>query len=238
MGISNFVTFLENTSDYRRAHRESGTGMITLISDGVPVGTTTAGGDGNWTIVVPADAITGAVSSRAADASGTVTQESEPIQLGPRPPSLSISGEVGVDPGSGESILPLAPGPFTWTGRAEPGTRIEMLIDGLRVGTADVDESGAWALPVNMPAGDYSLQLNSLDLSGNLLAATPLVRVVVGDGAPTTEPGPTAVTGTLDSVLASRPEEFSTLLSVSANRATGSPATRSRSVSVHAFWIT
>jgi uncharacterized surface protein with fasciclin (FAS1) repeats len=177
---------------------------VTITANGTPVGTATADEAGNWTIAVPADAVTGDVTLQTTDAAGNVTFESEPIALGSRPPSVNPPGEVQTDPTTGEPVMPVQAGGFTWTGRAEPGARVEMFIDGVSAGVTDVDAEGQWSLAVDLPPGSHTIQLNALASSGELLAEGPAFTVVAGEGvtvaevtpapAPTEMPTPEAPT--------------------------------------------
>ena len=45
---------------------------------------------------------------------------------------------------------------------------------------AVVDESGNWSLPLDLPPGDHTVQFNSLDAAGVLLAAGQALTVSAG----------------------------------------------------------
>lgn len=198
---------------------------ITLTNNGAPVGTTTADEAGNWSITVPADGVTGDVQVQATDAAGNVTQQSQPIKLGPPPPVLTPSETVVVDPETGAVVLPSQPGGLTLSGRGQPGTQVELLVDDVRGGLAVVDAAGVWSMPLSPADGVYTLQLNTLDPGGNLLAAGQAFTAAVGAAvsvAPTPDGGetqpPAEATAappeqTIAELLAGR-AEFSTLLSV------------------------
>lgn len=198
---------------------------ITLTNNGAAVGTTTADEAGNWSITVPAEGVTGDVQVQATDAAGNVTQQSQPIKLGPPPPVLAPSETLVVDPETGAVALPSQPGGLTLSGRGEPGTQVELLVDDVRGGLAVVDAAGAWSMPLAPADGVYTLQLNTLDPGGNLLAAGQAFTATVGtavSAAPTpgsgeTQPPAEATAApteqTIAELLAGR-AEFSTLLSV------------------------
>jgi hypothetical protein len=171
---------------------------VTIISDGAAVGTATVDEAGNWTIAVPADAISGDVSTQVTDAAGNVTFESEPISLGPQPPRINPPSELQVDPATGEAVMPIQGGGFTWTGQGAPGSQVVMIIDGARAGVADVDAEGGWSLAVDLPPGSHTIQLNSLASSGEVLAEGTPFTVVAGEEAAVAQstpgPEPTEVT--------------------------------------------
>jgi uncharacterized surface protein with fasciclin (FAS1) repeats len=169
---------------------------VTITSNGTTVGTATADEAGNWTIAVPAEAVTGDVSLQTTDAAGNVTFETGAISLESRPPSISPPGELQVDPATGEAVMPIQAGSFTWTGQGEPGTRVEVIVDGVSIGAADVDDAGQWSLATELPAGSHSVQLNSLSSSGEVLAEGTPFTVVAREGPAVAEstpaPEPTA----------------------------------------------
>lgn len=190
---------------------------VALTANGVVVGTATADETGNFAIPVAADAISGDVQLQTTDAAGNVTQQSEPLKLNARPPTLGATADMGVDAESGAVVLPARPEGLTLSGQGEPGTQVELLVNGARAGVAEVDVAGAWSLPLVLADGAYTVQLNTLDPGGNLLAgATPLTVVVGAAAIPaqtTATPGADTSALTIADLLISRPE-FSTLLSV------------------------
>ncbi len=201
-------------------------GATVILSSGDAVlGTTVADVAGAWSLAVPAASTPGEVQMQATDPTGAVIAQSEPLKLGAQPPSLEPPGQVVTDPNTGAATLPVAPGASTWAGQAEPGTAVELLVNGQSAGRAVVDATGRWVLPIDLPAGTYSLQLNLLDPSGNVLVASAPFAVVAGTGEGAEGAGPTpdataaattppvAPAGTLAELLAGRPE-FSTLFSV------------------------
>lgn len=198
---------------------------VTLSSGDAVLGTTVADSSGAWALTVPASAVAGEAQMQATDAGGAIVAQPPPLKLGLQPPSLDPPAELVTDPTTGTVTVPVSPGATTWAGQAEPGTSVELMVNGQSAGRATVDADGRWSLPVDLPAGSYTLQLNLLDPSGNVLAASAPFPVVAGTGeavaegtaAPETTgeatPPPPAVEGTIADLLAGRPE-FSTLVSV------------------------
>ena len=193
-----------------------------VVVNGEVVGSATADETGNFVVEVPADAITGDVQLQTTDETGAVVQQSEPLKLNSRPPSLAPSADLQVAE-SGAAMLPSRPEGLTLGGRGEPGTQVELLVNGARNAVAAVDAGGVWSMPVALPDGTYTFQFNTLDPGGNLLSSATPLTVAVGEAAAalgTTPPaeGATAVptedgNQTIADSLAGRPE-FSTLLSV------------------------
>ncbi len=195
---------------------------VSLSSGDAVLGTALADATGAWSLAVPA--AVGEVQMHVTDATGALIGQSEPLKLGAQPPRLDPPGNLVTDPSTGAVTVPVSPGPTTWAGQAEPGTAVELLVNGQSAGRAIVDAGGRWSLSIDLPAGSYNLQLNLLDPSGNLLAASGPFAVVAGDtvvseaGTPApdaTSEATTPVTGyaTIADLLAGQPE-FSTLLSV------------------------
>lgn len=187
---------------------------INVVSGGAVVGTTTADETGNFSIEVPAAAISGEVQLQTTDATGVVVQQSEPLKLNSRPPSLAPSADMQVDLDSGALILPSRPEGLTLSGQGEPGTQVELLVDGARNALAVVDVGGVWSMPLALPDGAHTFQFNTLDPGGNLLSSAIPVTVVVG-APPAEATGTPTEDGnqTIAEVMAGRPE-FSSLLSV------------------------
>ena len=193
---------------------------VTITSNGTVVGTGTADEAGNFVIPVGAEAIVGDVVLQTTGTDGTITQQSDPLKLGARPPSLDPSADVTADPDSAAVIVPVQPDGLALSGRGEPGTQVELLVDGQSAGSAVVDVDGRWTASLPLAAGPHTLQLNTLDPGGNLLSSATPITLTVGDVAvatsePATPTGGAAETSdqTIAALLAARPE-FSTLASI------------------------
>lgn len=205
---------------------------VNIVVNGAVVGSASADESGNFVVEVPADAVAGDVQLQATDATGAVTQQSDPMKLNSRPPSLSPSADVQVEPNSGAVVLPSRPEGLLLSGRGEPGTQVQLQVNGAPGGSAMVDATGAWSLPLALPDGIYTLQFNTLDPGGSLLSSATPLTVAVGEvaagtvaastpAAEATAPAAEAATAvpaegsdqTLADVLTGRPE-FSTLVSV------------------------
>ncbi len=150
---------------------------VAVLSDGAALGTTTADVVGAWSLNVPASAVTGDVIIESIDAVGATTRL--PVPLGPRPPAIAAPGELSSGPDGGV-LLVVPVGVIGWTGQSAPGTQVEALVDGQEAGVAVVDESGNWSLPLDLPPGDHTVQFNSLDAAGVLLAAGQALTVSAG----------------------------------------------------------
>ena len=196
---------------------------VNVVSNGAVVGSGMADETGNFVIAVPVDAVTGDVQLQTTDVTSAVVQQSEPLKLNSRPPSLSPSADVQVEPNSGAVVLPSRPEGLTLSGQGEPGTQVELLVDGARTALAVVEAGGSWSIPLALADGAYTFQFNTLDPGGNLLSSATPVTVAVGETAAATVVAPAAEATTpsatessvqtIADLLGGRPE-FSTLLSV------------------------
>lgn len=163
---------------------------IVVLSGGAPLGQTTADSGGNWSLDAPAAAVADTIVVQESVAGASAAA---PVAVGPRPPGIAVPGQVTTAPdGSGLVIVPV--GVVNWTGQAAPGTQVEVVVDGQRAGVITVDTAGNWSLPIDLPAGPHTIQINSLDAAGVLLAAGQSLAVtgdtaaVEGPGTPLAEP--------------------------------------------------
>ena len=185
---------------------------VTISSNGTVVGTGLADETGAWAIAVQSDAIGGEVTMQSTNAAGDVVGQSLPLKLNGRPPSLNVTGDVQVDPSGGALLWPARPEGVALSGRGEPGTAVEIVVDGAPATTAVVDPSGQWTATLTLPEGVHVLQLNTLDPGGALLLAALPVTVAVGEaalaeGTPgATEAAPADGGQTVAELLAGRPE--------------------------------
>lgn len=168
---------------------------ITITSNGMVVGMGTADDTGAWSVSVAADAVGGEVAMQTTDAAGDLAQQSQPLKLNTRPPSLSVEGDVQRDPASGALVLPDRPEGVALSGRGEPGTAVEIVADGAPAATAVVDGNGQWSAVLALPEGIHVVQLNTLDPGGTLLAAALPVTVAIGEQALAELPGLAATAG-------------------------------------------
>ena len=201
---------------------------VTVLAGGAVLAETTADDTGAWALTVPAAGLSGELAVQSTDATGAAV--TTPLAIGARPPGITAPGQIATAP-DGSGLLVLPPGVVIWTGQGAPGTQVEAVVDGQSVGVAAVDDSGNWSLPIELAAGPHTIQINSLDAAGVLLAAGQSLAVadettfVEGAGTPIaaatplpaatpaaeTTPATEPPADTLLAALQSRPE-LSTLL--------------------------
>ena len=132
----------------------SGTGqpgaIVELWAGAVKLGTAAVGADGTWSwdgILDPGDH---QLSARTVDTSGKTLNESPAVAVAVAAaavPIIPVLAEPQVNAG----------GTVTLTGTAEPGTTVEVLEDGIAVGTAAVQNDGTWAFVYKAAAGGHQL---------------------------------------------------------------------------------
>ena len=142
---------------------------VTVIVDGTVVGTTTADGAGNWSLVQPTALAEGnhLVRARAADAAGNISADSNTntFTVDTTPPAPPVV----ITPANGSIINNNQP---TYSGTAEPGTTVTVIVDGAVVGTTTADGAGNWSLvqPTALVEGSHTVKATAADAVGNTSA--------------------------------------------------------------------
>jgi VCBS repeat-containing protein len=155
---------------------------VQLFRTGSIVGTTTADGDGNWTIT------TGELSegyatyeARAVDAAGNTSGWSNDFYINidttaPATPAiLAFSEDSGVqgDGLTNDTAL-------TLTGTGAAGSTVVIYDDGVELGTAQVNGGGTWSFTTaTLADGDHSFTAAARDGAGNESAETAAFEVAI-----------------------------------------------------------
>ena len=149
---------------------------VQVTLDGQPMGTAIAGENGAWSLLaqVPSPG-EHALGASIVNGLGQVVSAGEPI-------SVTVASLAVRSPSLDGDLLTanLAAGVVTLTGSGEPGSTVEVLVDGKPVGQAVVDEQGRWTLPADIRApGVYSFALNAVDAGGKVVATATPVRLII-----------------------------------------------------------
>lgn len=157
--------------------------VITVIVDGVNVGTATVNGLGTWSFSLPNALADGAHSVRATarDAAGNVSAPSMPVAFSidttaPLPPLVT-------SPVAGTTLSTATP---TYTGTAEPNSTVRVEVDGVVVGTVTATAMGTWSLlsPSPLAQGAHTVRARAVDAVGNESQPGPTVAFSVDTLAP------------------------------------------------------
>jgi len=164
---------------------------LQIIIDGEVVGTTEVDSDGNWSFdtAVLNDAGDIAVSVQSLDGAGEVATASDGASLSVAEaaaaagvaPTLTLPASATV----GENV--------TFTGTGEPGSTLQIIIDGEVVGTTEVDSDGNWSFDTAVlnDAGDIAVSVQSLDGAGEVAAASDGASLSVAEAAAAAGVAPT-----------------------------------------------
>ncbi|PWG77851.1 Ig-like domain-containing protein, partial [Pararcticibacter amylolyticus] len=144
---------------------EPGT-KIEIVIDGKPYGPVYADQNGHWEITLSEELGEGdhTVTVKATDIAGNVSESAgttitiktdKPVT--PEPPT--------VPGGNGSATNTTTP---TFSGTAEPGTKIEVVIDGKPYGPVYADQNGHWELVINpaLAEGGHIVTVKATDIAG------------------------------------------------------------------------
>ena len=151
---------------------------VEVYIDGVLVGTTTSDDQGNWSLEVTTSNGPHAIEATVGQASSGVVDVIVDDQ--------SMGGGVFVSiesPGEGE-LVSATP---TFSGKATPGSTVEVFVDGVSVGTVTADEQGNWSLTVEEPLdpGAHTIEVTATS-NGESSTVGP-INFEVEDTTPTDE---------------------------------------------------
>ena len=156
--------------------------QIEVVVNGSVVGTAMVGEDGQWRIdaslAEPGDY---QLAARALDSTGTVLAESVPVTLRVDAPAQKIMPTINLPGNSVEA------GQVLLSGTGQPGSQIEIVVNGQVVDTTAVGNDGGWTYSADFPEpGDYQLTVSALDENGAVLAGSEPILMQVNSGAITT----------------------------------------------------
>jgi uncharacterized protein (TIGR03382 family) len=160
------ATINDNTPAYSGT-AEAGS-IVTVFVDGASVGTTTATAGGTWSFT-PATALADGphtVKATAEDATGNISPDSNTNTFTVDTTALA---PVVLTPANGAVLTDTTP---TYSGTAEAGNTITLIVDGTVVGTVTADGTGAWSFtPATALAdGTHTVKATATDPVGNTSA--------------------------------------------------------------------
>ncbi|SFD89922.1 Ig-like domain (group 3) [Chitinophaga sp. CF118] len=170
--------------------------IVTIYSDGVQVGTTTADASGNYTYTFTTGLTEGvhSITVTATDAAGNVSGMSPALNItidinAPSTPAAPVL--VGGNNGVINNNKP------TITGSAEANSTVTIYSDGMSVGTTTADASGnyTYTFTAGLTDGAHAITVTATDAAGNVSGMSPALNITVDTTSPTTPPAPVLVGG-------------------------------------------
>jgi hypothetical protein len=163
---------------------------VTLYSDGVAVGTTTADEDGNWSIT-PDELAEGphAITVTTTDDTGNTSDPSGALDIvidttapdAPSTPDMTAATDTGAadDDDITSDTTP------TFTGTAAPSSTVTLYSDGVAVGTTTADEDGNWSItPDELAEGPHTITATATDEAGNTSDPSGALDIVIDTTPP------------------------------------------------------
>jgi hypothetical protein len=156
---------------------------VTIVIDGIRVGTALVNGMGLWSFVVSTGLSEGlhSVRATATDAAGNVSAPSMDVSftvdtVAPLPPFIT-------SPVAGTTLTRNTP---TYSGTAEASSRVQVEVDGLIAGTVTTAANGTWSLNAPSPLTDaaHTVRARSTDAVGNVSGNSVTVPFNVDTTAP------------------------------------------------------
>ncbi|MBU8897756.1 OmpA family protein [Corallococcus sp. M34] len=144
---------------------EPGT-TVTVVVDGVTLGTALVDATGHWTFPSPVDVGPGAhvVTATSTDSAGNTSPSTPPTHftvdvVPPTAPTIT-------SPADGSVVNSKRP---DFTGTGEAGSVITVVVDGTTLGTVTVDPTGHWSFPctVDLTPGAHVVDATAHDEAGN-----------------------------------------------------------------------
>ncbi len=133
---------------------------VEILVDGEVVGTTIVGDDGNWSFGLDLpESGDYDISAQALDADGNIFGTSDAATF--TIPELAIATPTFDIPDAG-----FMAGLTTLSGTGEPGSDVEIVVNGEVVGTTTVGADGRWSFDYELPEGDVELAIRGLDANG------------------------------------------------------------------------
>ncbi|EMF0720256.1 BapA prefix-like domain-containing protein [Citrobacter freundii] len=176
----------------------SGTGevgsIITVLSDGLPIGTTTVGAGGSWSFTPTAALSNGqhTLTVTATDSAGNTSPASNGFTLtvdtvSPGTPAITqVVDDVGPLTGNlnnGQATNDARP---ALTGTAEANSTVKIYDNGSLIGTVSADGNGAWNFTPGtaLGNGNHLLTVTATDSAGNVSPSSAGFTVIVDTVAP------------------------------------------------------
>lgn len=166
---------------------------VEVLINGTPIGTTTAGADGSWSLDTTLEAGQNEIVARTVDAAGAVLATSDPLVLDVQPATPEVAAPEIIS-----SLEAVIAGPRVIRGSGTPGSTIEVLVNGAPVGTTTVGADGAWSFEAVLEEGQNEIVARAVDAAGAVLATSEPLALdaqAAEIAAPTIDAPPGALVG-------------------------------------------
>jgi len=152
--------------------------IVTVVVDGASFGPVTADASGNWTYTSAVPLADGShlVLARASDGAGNTSPDSNANTF--TVDTTAPAAPVVTSPTDGSTTNDSTP---TYSGTAESGSTVTVLVDGTSIGTTPADGAGVWTLTQATPLADgpHGVSAKAADAIGNIGPAAPIVTFAV-----------------------------------------------------------
>ncbi|MEB3284870.1 MAG: Ig-like domain-containing protein [Candidatus Sericytochromatia bacterium] len=206
--------------------------LIEMLQADAVVGQTTVNPDGTFEVQINQDLAEGrqSLTLRVTDSAGNTSGLTSPLgltvdtikPLAPVVRGIAPEDDTGasITDGITSKVSPLV------IGTAEPGSKVELILDGVRLESIAVGVDGSWSyrIPNPLSAGSHTVTATATDVAGNVSDQAPTFTVTVDAAAPPvpliTRLAPGSDTGVSDSdritsattpTLLGTAEEFATV---------------------------
>ncbi|MFP2934636.1 Ig-like domain-containing protein, partial [Pyxidicoccus sp. 3LG] len=161
---------------------------VTVVVDGQQVGVVTAAGDGSWSVPSSATLTDGphTVTATADDGQGNTATDTHTFTVDTQT-SVSIT-----TPAEGAVLTnPVV----TYSGTAEPGATVTVVVDGQQLGVVTADVNGNWSVPssATLVDGSHTVTATAQDTQGNTATDTNTFTVDTQTAVSITTPAEGAV---------------------------------------------
>jgi hypothetical protein len=175
---------------------------VELFRGGVSIGSVTADGSGNWSFNYTATTLANgsySFTAAATDIAGNTGPASTAfnVTIDTAAPAAPVISGITNDTGSSNDGI-TSDQTLVITGTAEANSVVELLRNGVSIGTTTANSSGAWSFDytgTSLAEGTYAFTARATDLAGNTGSASAAFNVTVDVTAPT---APTIVAVTDD----------------------------------------
>ncbi|MBK0098620.1 Ig-like domain repeat protein [Erwinia sp. S63] len=166
---------------------------VTVSDGGTVLGTTTTGSDGTWSYTpgTPLSDGSHSLTTTVTDPAGNTGPSSTPVIVTVDTTAPAAATGVQLSNDSSGTAVPITNGTTNDTtpvlsGRAEPGSTVNVSDNGTVIGSTTVGNDGNWSFTPTSPLGDgsHSLTTTVTDPAGNTGAATTPITVTVDTTIP------------------------------------------------------